>query len=344
MSQPIAVFTDTDDLDPEPGARLLADAGFEVRVAGSRDPDVIAAAADGAVALIVGYARVDAALLDRLPRLRIVATMSAGHDMVDTAEARRRGLWVANLPDAATEDVAVHALASALSLVRRLPQADAVVRAGGWSEEFAAAELPRRASDLTLGLVGLGRIARRFAALAAPVFGRVAAYDPHADPAGWPDGVERHDDLGALAAACDVLSPHVPLTPATRGLVDAGLLARMRPGAFLVNVSRGELVDTEALLDALGSGRLTGAALDVLPVEPPPADDPLRRHPRVQLSPHSAYLSDTSRRAYVCGPAENVVAWHRTGRPLTPVAEPDRAAAAAPATAAATAPTEGAVA
>ncbi|TXS52735.1 C-terminal binding protein [Streptomyces sp. t39] len=345
MDQPIAVFTDTEDLDPEPGARLLADAGFDVRVAGSRDPDVIAAAAAGATALIVGYARVDAGLLDRLPSLRIVATMSAGHDMVDTAEARRRGLWVTHLPDAATEDVAVHALASTLSLVRRLPQADAVVRSGGWSEDFTAAELPRRASGLTLGLVGFGRIARRFAALAAPVLGGVAAYDPHADPAGWPAGVARYDDLGALAAAADVLSLHVPLTPETRALVDARLLARMRPGSFLVNVSRGELVDAAALLDALASGRLTGAALDVFPVEPPPAGDPLRGHRRIQLSPHSAFLSDSSRRAYVCGPAENVVAWHRTGRPLTPVVDPTAGHPVAPAghaTAPTTASTEGA--
>ncbi|MER7950681.1 C-terminal binding protein [Streptomyces sp. NPDC096079] len=326
MHPPVAVFTDTEDLDPEPGMRLLAEAGFEVRVAGSRDPDVLAAAAEDAVALIVGYARVDAALLDRLPRLRVLATMSAGHDMIDTEAARRRGLWVANLPDAATEDVAVHALASALSLVRHLPRADAVVRGGGWSAEFVAPgeglPLPRRASELTLGLVGFGRIARAFAALAAPVFGRVAAYDPHADPAHWPAGVERCGSLDALAATSDVLSLHLPLTPATHGLVDAELLRRMPPGGFLVNVARGELVDSEALLEAVDTGRLAGAALDVLPVEPPPADDPLRRHPRIRLSPHSAYLSDASRRAYVCEPAANVVAWHRTGRPLTPVVDP----------------------
>ncbi|MFB7370126.1 C-terminal binding protein [Streptomyces sp. NPDC056222] len=323
MNQPVAVFTDTDDLDPAPGVRLLEEAGFEVRVAGTRDPDAIAGIAADAVALIVGYARIDAALLDRLPGLRILATMSAGYDMVDTTEARRRGLWVANLPDAATEDVAVHALASTLSLVRRLPQADAVVRSGGWNADFAGQRhLPRRASELTLGLVGLGRIARSFAALAAPVFGRVAAYDPHAAPAHWPAGIARYDDLGALAAASDVVSLHVPLTRATRGLVDGELLGRLRPGGFLVNVARGELVDPEALLTALETGRLAGAALDVFPVEPPQADDPLRTHPRIQLSPHSAFLSDTSRRAYVCGPAENVLAWHRTGRPLTPVVDP----------------------
>ncbi|MEV0318320.1 C-terminal binding protein [Streptomyces sp. NPDC050658] len=323
MRSPVAVFTDTEDLDAAPGVRLLVEAGFEVRVADSRDPDVIASLAQDAVALIVGYARIDAALLDRLPGVRVLATMSAGHDMIDTAEARRRGLWVTNLPDAATEDVAVHALASALSLVRRLPQADAVVRSGGWNTEFAARYAPpRRASELTLGLIGFGRIARQLAALAAPVFGRVAACDPHADPADWPRHVDRYATPGDLAAAADVLSLHVPLTPATQRLADADLLARIRPGGFLVNVARGELVDPGALLTALDSGHLTGAALDVLPAEPPAADDPLRTHPSLQLSPHSAYLSDASRRAYVCRPAENVIAWHRTGRPLSPVVDP----------------------
>ncbi|MFE9970878.1 C-terminal binding protein [Streptomyces hirsutus] len=322
MGQPVVVFTDPEDLDPEPGVRMLVDAGFEVRIGDSRDPDVIASLAADAVALIVGYARVDTALLDRLPALRMIATMSAGYDMIDTAEAARRGLWVTNLPAAATEDVAVHAFACALSLIRRLPQADAVVRAGGWNEEFAASRLPRRASELTLGLIGLGRIARHLATIAAPVFGRIAAYDPHTAQADWPAGVERYDDLDALAAATDVLSLHVPLTPATHGIADARLLGRLRPGGLFVNVSRGELVDPAALLDALDSGRLAGAALDVFPVEPPPPGDPLRGHPDIRLSPHSAYLSDTTRRAYVCKPAENVIAWHRTGHPVTPVVDP----------------------
>ncbi|MET8128501.1 C-terminal binding protein [Streptomyces sp. NPDC005065] len=319
MSRPLVVFTDPEELDVGPGARLLADAGFDTRVVGSRDPDAIAAVARDAVALIVGYAPVEAGLLDRLPGVGMLATMSAGYDMIDTAQARRRGLWVSNLPHAATEDVAVHALAGALSLVRALPQADATVRGGGWNTEFA--EVPRRAGELTLGLLGFGRIARALARIAAPVFGRVAAYDPRADEAGWPDGVERLG-LDELVAASDVLSLHTPLTPQTRGMVDAALLARMRPGAFLVNVARGELVDTAALLAALDSGRLWAAALDVFPVEPPPLDDPVRSHPRIQLSPHSAYLSDASQRAYVCAPAENVIAWHRTGRPLTPVVDP----------------------
>jgi D-3-phosphoglycerate dehydrogenase len=327
MGRPVAVITDTGELDPEPGLRLLEEAGFDVRCVGSTDPEAIAAAAGDADALVVGYARIDAALLDRLPGVRMLATMSAGYDMVDTAEAARRGLWVSNLPGAATEDVAVHALASALSLIRRLPQADAVVRGGGWADDFT--EVPRRASELTLGLIGFGRIAREFARIAAPVFGRIAAYGPHAAEDGWPDGVERMD-LDALVESADVLSLHVPSTPQTRGMVNAGLLGRMRPGSLLVNAARGDLVDAGALLDALDAGRPAGAALDVLPVEPPVADDRLRSHPRIQLSPHSAFLSDASLRSYTTDPARNVIAWWTTGRPLTPVVTPVPAPIAGP--------------
>ncbi|MGN5632723.1 C-terminal binding protein [Streptomyces sp. AC154] len=325
MTRPVAVITDPEELDPEPAVRLLTESGFEVRVVGSRDPEAIVAAAHDADALIVGYARIDAALLDRMPKVRLLATMSAGYDMIDTAEAARRGLWVTNLPHSATEDVAVHALAAALSLIRCLPQADAVVRSGGWSRDFT--EVPRRASEITLGLIGFGRIARTLARIAAPVFGRVIAHDPHA--ADWPAGVERLD-LDTLVAQADVLSLHTPSTPSTRGMVNADLLAGTRPGSLLVNVSRGDLVDPQALLAALDSGQLAGAALDVFPVEPLVRDDPLRTHPRLQLSPHSAFLTDASLRAYALEPARNVLAWWTTGRPHTPVVVPAEAPAGAP--------------
>lgn len=318
VTRPVAVITETEELDPEPGLRLLSEAGFDARFVGSRDPEAIVAAAHAADALIVGYARIDAALLDRLPKVRMLATMSAGYDMIDTAEAARRGLWVSNLPNSATEDVAVHALAQALALTRRLPQADAVVRGGGWSNDFT--EVPRRTSELTLGLVGFGRVARSLARIAAPLFGRVLAHDPHA--ADWPEGVERAD-LDTLVAEADVLSLHTPSTPQTKGMVNAALLARTRPGSILVNVSRGDLVDPVALLAALDSGHLAGAGLDVFPTEPPAAGDRLRSHPRLLLSPHSAFLTDASLRAYVTEPARNVIAWWTTGRPHTPVVTPD---------------------
>ncbi|WP_326692275.1 C-terminal binding protein [Streptomyces sp. NBC_01795] len=318
MTGPLAVFTDLDDLDPTPGVTKLTEAGFDVRIADSASPDAIARAASDAVALLVGYARIDADLLDRLPNLRILATCSAGYDMVDAEAARARGLWVCNLPDAATEEVAVHALAAALALVRGFPQADAAVRRGGWTTDLP--RLPRRADELTLGLVGMGRIATRLAELAAPIFGRVAAYDP-LSPEHGPATVQR-TDMDTLLACSDVLSLHAPLNNATRNLIGRAELDRMPAGSFLVNVARGGLIDHAALLDSLDTGKLAGAALDVLPTEPPDQDDPLRTHPGLLLSPHIAFLSDASRRAYVERPAENVIAWHRTGRPLTPVVTP----------------------
>ncbi|MDF4249613.1 C-terminal binding protein [Streptomyces sp. WMMB303] len=321
---PLAVFTDPDDLDPAPGVAKLTEAGFEVRIADSPAPDAIARAAADAVALLVGYARIDAHLLDRLPALRIVATCSAGYDMVDTEAARARGVWVCNLPGAATEEVAVHALAAALSLIRELPQADATVRRGGWTGDLP--RLPRRPGELTLGLVGTGRIATRLAELAAPLFGRVLAHDPLDRPPRGPAAFRR-TDLATLLAASDVLSLHAPLTDATRGLIGSAELDRLPEGSFLVNVARGGLLDHTAVLAALDGGRLAGAALDVLPTEPPAPDDPLRTHPRLLLSPHMAFLSDAARRTYVERPAENVVAWHRTGQPLTPVVTPATPAA-----------------
>ena len=161
--RPLAAITDTDEIDPSPAVSTLEGAGFAVDVLDSRDPSVIAEGAAEASALVIGYARVDADLLDRLERLQVVAAMSVGVDTVDLRAAEERGIWVSNVPDAATEEVAVHALALALGLVRRITFLDRHVRSGGWGVD--AAESMRRPSRLSLGVVGLGRIGRRFAAL-----------------------------------------------------------------------------------------------------------------------------------------------------------------------------------
>jgi phosphoglycerate dehydrogenase-like enzyme len=317
-ARPVAVYTDWGELDIAPGARALEDAGWEVRTLGSTDADSIARVAADATALCLGYAQVGRALLRRLGRLRIVATLSAGHDMVDVDAAAERGVWVATIPDAAVDEVVGHALAMALALTRHLPSADSEVRAGGWRLDVTSP--PRAPSALTFGVLGLGRIGRRAADLARGVFGRVIAHDPHVPADQWPAGVGRllRDELVARA---DVLSLHLALTPETQGIVDAELLARMPPGAFLVNVSRGGLVDHAALLAALDAGHPAGAGLDVLDVEPPPADHPAIRHPRVLLTPHTAFLSERSLDLYPRRQAENVLAWQRTGRPLSPVRE-----------------------
>jgi D-3-phosphoglycerate dehydrogenase len=177
---------------------------------------------------------------------------------------------------------------------------------------------------MTLGVVGMGRIGRRLAEMGRPVFGTILACDPFVPASSWPGGI-RPATADVVFAESDVVSLHVPLSDDTRCLVDRERLRRMRPGSYLVNVSRGGLVDQGALVDALDAGRISGAALDVLPTEPPEPDDPILRHPRVLVTPHVAYLSDASAEAYSRRQAHNVVAWVETGTPERVVVEPARA-------------------
>lgn len=312
MSRPLVVFTDTTDLDPAPGRALLERAGaatmlLDLPAAPGAMRD-FPAGAEAAVALVVGYARIDAEVLDHLPQVRCIATMSAGVDMVDLEAARDRGIWVVNLVDAATEEVAAHALSLMLALERGLRDSWAVTAAGGWTEDVAA--VPRRLSGLTLGLFGYGRIARRLAEIAAPTIGTVIAHDPFVADG---DGLVELVDRESLLARADVLSVHLPLAPETAGAIGAEAFAAMRPGASLINVSRGELVDSAALRAALDTGTLRGAALDVLDGEPPVADHPLRTDPRVLVTPHVAFLSDGSLEHYTLDPARAIVEWLSTG-------------------------------
>jgi D-3-phosphoglycerate dehydrogenase len=313
----LAVYVDTIPADRHGGPGLLEAAGFDVRDAVASTPAEVVAAAADAAALLVGDSPITAEVIAGLAQLRIVATVTVGVDHIDVAAARERGVWVANAPGTATEEVASTALAMALSLVRHLPFLDQHVRAGGW-DAFATGER-HRPSTLALGIVGLGRIGSRLATLALPLFGRVLGCDPAAaGPA--PAGVEVLG-IGELLAASDVVSLHLPAQPGAAPLLDAAGFAQMRPGAYLVNVARGSLVDTAALLDALDSGRLAGAALDVVAGEPPALDARIRRHPRVLITPHAAFFSSESAADTYAAQARNVIAWRERGRPLTPVVE-----------------------
>lgn len=320
--RPLAVYTDMDDTDFAAGVSLLEAAGFDVRYASSQDPAVIAREAAKATALLVGYAQIDADLLDKLPDLRIIALMSVGYNNVDLDEARRRGIWLTNIPAAATEEVATHALALALAAVRDLPFFAQAVNNGEWNIRNDRA--PLRLSSRRLGLVGLGRIGRRFGQLASPTFGEVIGYDPM-----LPDTPETEAELKAagirrtgldeVLETSHVLSLHVPLTPETDKLMNAGTIARMPAGSFLVNVSRGQLIDVEAVVEALDAGHLAGVAVDVLEQEPPAADHPLLTHPRALVTPHVAYFSDHTDSEYVRQQAQNVASWYATGTPDTPI-------------------------
>jgi phosphoglycerate dehydrogenase-like enzyme len=316
-----AVYVDVDPLGTEPGRGILEAAGFEVQEATCREPAEVIEAGAGAAALLVGFAPVTREVLEALPSVGIVSTASVGTDHVDLEAAGSLGVWVCNVPDAATDEVATHALAMALSLVRELAHYQGATRRGAW---LPIGPRMRRPTEMTLGVVGMGRIGRRLAEMARPVFGTVLACDPFVPSSSWPDGI-RPATLDAVFAESDVVSLHVPLADDTRCLVDRERLRRMRPGSYLVNVSRGGLVDHGALVEALDAGRISGAALDVLPTEPPDPDDPILRHPRVLVTPHVAYLSDASAEEYSRRQAHNVVAWAETGTPEGVVVEPARA-------------------
>ncbi|GLB67883.1 C-terminal binding protein [Arthrobacter mangrovi] len=320
--RPLAVYTDMDDTDFAPGVALLESAGFEVRYLDSQDPEVIARESAGAEALLAGYAQITAEVIAVLPHLRIIALMSVGFNNVDIEAARNRGIWVTNIPAAATEEVATHAFALALAVTRDMPFYAGQVRRGNWNVRNGI--LPPRLSERRLGLVGLGRIGRKLGTLAAATFGEVVGYDPM-----LPDTTEtaadlraagiRRADLDEVLRTADVLSLHVPLTPETEHFIDADAIRRMPAGSYLVNVSRGQLLHVPAVVEALDSGHLAGVAVDVLDQEPPAADHPLVAHPRALVTPHVAYLSDRTDSEYVRQQAQNVVSWLRHGTPDTPL-------------------------
>ncbi len=283
--------------------------------------DVIRLAAD-AEALVVQSVPVTDPVFAALPGLRIVSVPGIGVDSVDLDAARAHGVWVANVPDANFTEVATHAVAMTLSLIRHLPLFDRDVHGGTWGYELTGSM--HRPGHLTFGLIGLGRIGRLTASYAAPMFGSVMAFDPHVPQDAWPGEVARAENLAALFRQSDVVSLHLPLTAETQGLVGAELLAEMKPGSYLVNVSRGPIVDIGALLEALDRGHLAGAALDVLPDEPPAADDPILGHPRVLLSPHAAFYSLESEEELARRSATNIIDLARKGRPHSVVVEGTR--------------------
>jgi len=309
----IALYLDTAEAELHDGPLLLAGAGFDVRHAIATTPSEAAAAAEGATAILLGDSPLTAEVLQALPDLRIVSTVTVGTDQVDVAAAAAREIVVANVPDAVTEEVAVTTLALILGLARHTHLLDRSVRSGGW-DPFAAG--PRhRLSEQTLGLVGLGRIGRRVAQLAAPFFGEIIACDP---VAAIPLPLRRVE-LSQLLASSDFVSLHLPAAADQAPIIDAAALRQMRPGAYLVNVARGTLVVTDDLIDALDRGVIAGAALDVAAEEPPAASSPLRSHPRIVTNPHGAFWSLEAEAQAYRHQARNVIAWSESGKAITPV-------------------------
>ena len=278
------------DLPGRAAEYTLEAAGLRVvRAKSTSDADIVAAGID-ATALIVQWAPITASLLDKLRNLRFISRLGIGYDMVDVDAASKRGILVANTPAYCTEEVTTHTLAMILSLARGLSYYGREVHASRW-----AAVTPRpvigRPSSMVVGVIGYGRIGSLVARSCAALGFTVVIADPFVDAdviaaAGF-ESTTREDAI----ARADILTLHAPLTDQTRRMIDAASLATMKRDSVIVNTCRGPLIDEEALADAIESGHIAGAGLDVFAVEPLAAESRLRRLEGVLLTPHAAWYS-----------------------------------------------------
>lgn len=299
--------------DLDPATLRNATPGLELRENTAQDE--VAAALAGAQVALLNKLRLSRETLARLPELRLVVLAATGTNNVDLDAARERGVAVCNLRDYCTASVVQHALGTLLLLTQRLREYDALVREGAWQRggQFCLLDHPiRELAGRRLGLVGYGVLGRAFARAANLALGMEVLVA--ARPGGEPEA-GRHD-LDAMLPQVDVLSLHCALTPHTRGLLDARRLARMKPDAVLINTARGALVDSSALADALRAGRLGGAAIDVLPQEPPVDGDPLLAGdiPNLIVTPHVAWAAREARQRCLDEMAANVADYLRGGR------------------------------
>ncbi|MCC9153853.1 hydroxyacid dehydrogenase [Streptomyces parvulus] len=277
-----------------------------------RDPERLVAALDGAEAALVGHEPLTAAVLARLPRLRVVVRSGVGHDSVDVAAAGRLGITVSNLPGINANAVAEYTLGLLLAAARGLVRSAAGVAAGGWPREEG-----RELRGATLGLIGYGAAARAVAPLAR-AFGMRLLCTTGVPQAERTDPAVRFVGLHELLARADYVSVHTALTDRTRGLLDESAFRRMKPTAVLVNTARGAIVDEGALADAVRTGRIAGAALDVVGDEPLAADSPLRDVAGIVVYSHLAGQTAEARSAAGREGAAEVVA-ALAGHPRFPV-------------------------
>jgi glyoxylate reductase len=268
-------------------------------------PDDLRAHARAAEALLTLVTdRVDAPLLDAAPRLRAIANMAVGTDNIDLAAAAARGIPVGNTPDVLTDATADIAFALLLALARKIVPGAAKVRSGEWKTWEPAGDLGADLAGATLGIVGWGRIGQAVARRAEG-FGMEIVHSSRSSGLPLPD----------LLAAADFVSLHTPLTPETRGLIDAAALERMKPMALLINTARGGVVDQDALRSALIDGAIAGAALDVTDPEPLPPDHPLLDAPNLLVVPHVGSATVRTRAKMAAMAVDNLLA-ALAGRPM----------------------------
>jgi len=285
---PRILITDNDLGDSELETSILQEQlGADVKVGRLRtEAEVIeAVTAFQPDALLVQWAPITRAVFDSATNLKAIGRFGIGIDMIDVQAAAEHGVAIDNVPDYCLEEVATHAVALGLGLWRRLPAFDAEVRRGEWNAGSHAQDI-RRLSESIIGLIGLGRIGLRVAKAFEALGARVIVSDPVAGA----DSYTRVT-LKVLARDSDLISLHAPLVPETHHVINRAFLDACGRQPYIVNTSRGGLIDATALIAALDDGRLRGAALDVFESEPLAATDPLRSAPNVLLTPHAAWCS-----------------------------------------------------
>ena len=287
----VVIHTDPLHSDFSAEREELSAIGAEFRTVRAHTEEEVAAACKDADGLIVTYAKVGRTALAGMPRLRIVVRTGVGYDTLDVPAATERKVMVANVPDYCVSEVADHTLALLLAWWRRIGELDQQVRAKGWGLPLKPV---LRLEGRTLGILGLGRMGRAVAARARGFGVRVIACDPYVPQEVFATLGIQTARLEELLRASDILTIHAPLTDETRAIICEKTLRLMQPTAVVVNTSRGGLINTDDLMRAIREGWIAGAALDVIEVEPLPLDHPIRRLPRVLLTPHAAWYSEES--------------------------------------------------
>lgn len=284
---------------------LLAEIEGSCTIIGPGAPTDASSDLTPAMGVIASLAEYDDAVFDRAPNLRVVARTGIGYDKVDVAAATRRGIAVCNVPDGPTVSTAEHTMALMLGAAKNVKQSHRRLRDG--ESDFYARHHGIQLMGKRLGLVGFGRIARRVAVAARALGMDVVVFDAHLDAITVDPLVQTVASVEALVSEADVVSVHIPLTDETRGIFDRDLFARFKPGAVFVNTARGGLVDLDALVDALNSGQVMAAGLDVTEPEPLPPDHPLLGRDDVIVTPHVAAATPEARRANFIGAVEQVI-------------------------------------
>jgi D-3-phosphoglycerate dehydrogenase / 2-oxoglutarate reductase len=273
--------------------RALAPLGVGLSESAGRTEEEIIAASEGAEVILCGGApKITAAVIRQLPELRAVVRYGIGVDTVDLTECTKRGIYVANVPDYCIDEVATHALTLILNWSRKLPIAQQTIKSGAWDiAPLRPLESPR---DQVLGLVGFGRIAQALCRMSRAIGFQVWAHDPYVEKSRIQKKGAKPVSLKQLVRGADFISLHLPLTAKTRHIIDAQTLRQMKTTSCLINTARGELVDQDALQQALMDGRIGGAGLDVMEHEPPEGDHPLRFSERIVITPHCAWYTNRS--------------------------------------------------